>query len=355
METFTEHEFVSNDIKTAYLQAGPEDGPLLIFVHGWPGIAETWKRQLVTFASLGFRVIAPDTRGYGNSTSSRNIRDYSLEPLVGDQLRLLAHLGREEAVWIAHDWGCGIVWALAAHHPEVCVGVVSLCVPYRTLELGVEELEKYINRSIYPEKEYPHGQWDYQRFYEQYPGTVITTLEANVGNSVAALFSRPGPASYGQPARTSTIIKDGGWFGGADHAPSVPLERTCLDEDLLKKLRDSFERTGFFGATAYYLNHDVNRPYGLEKSANNGYLHMPNLFIEAKYDAVCATSLCRISEPMRKYCTDLTECSVDAGHWVQLERPQEVNAALARWLATKLLAYWPGYWRTPLVASTAKI
>jgi soluble epoxide hydrolase/lipid-phosphate phosphatase len=115
-----EHEFRDVDLKTFYLSAGPQNGPLLIFVHGWPGIAETWKPQLSAFAAFGFRVVAPDMRGYGRSTVTSEASDYRLERIVSDMLALLAHLQKEEAIWIGHDWGAAIVWALAAHHPKVC-------------------------------------------------------------------------------------------------------------------------------------------------------------------------------------------------------------------------------------------
>jgi soluble epoxide hydrolase / lipid-phosphate phosphatase len=114
-----EHEFSEGELKTFYLSAGPSNGPLLILVHGWPGIAETWKPQISAFAAFGFRVVAPDMRGYGRSTTTREAHDYRLERIVADLLVLLDHLQRQEAIWIGHDWGAAAVWALVAHHPEV--------------------------------------------------------------------------------------------------------------------------------------------------------------------------------------------------------------------------------------------
>ena len=351
-QRITEHEVTYSGSTTAYLAAGPESGPLLIFVHGWPGIAETWKPQLNAFAALGFRVVAPDTRGYGRSTVSRDVRDYSLEVLVGDLIALLAHLERQEAIWVGHDWGSGIVWALAAHHPEVCVGVINLCIPYRTLERGLEAQVALVNRDIYPIDQYPSGQFDYQKYYEQHSETAIRVLEAEPGNSIKSTFVPGNTAIYGLPSPTATIIRNGGWFGGASHAPDVELSKTVLDESLFASLRDSLMHNGFFGPTAYYLNHDVNHAYS-QRSANDGVLTVPVLFIEARYDRVLSTSISRLSEPMRKYCRNLTECSIEAGHWVGLERPREVNAAIARWLVTTLPAWWPGYWRNPFVSRPA--
>jgi soluble epoxide hydrolase/lipid-phosphate phosphatase len=346
----TGRDITINGSTTFYLSAGPESGPLLVFIHGWPGIAETWTPQLNAFAALGFRVVAPDMRGYGRSTVSRNIRDYSLEVLVSDLLALLAYLEREEAIWIGHDWGSAVVWALAAHHPEVCVGVVSLCVPYRTLERGLEAQVALINRDIYPVDKFPLGQFDYQKYYEENSKSTIQAFETDPGSSIKQIFAPGNPATYGIPGRTATITRNGGWFGGAPSAPSVELSKTVLDEPLFTTLRDSVVRNGFFGPTAYYLNHSVNRDYS-SSSVNGGVLNAPVLFIEARFDYVLATSISRLSEPMRKYCRNLTECSIEAGHWVGLERPQEVNAAIVRWLVINLPTWWPGHWRTPLVSS----
>jgi soluble epoxide hydrolase/lipid-phosphate phosphatase len=351
---FTRHEFTTNSHKTSYLTAGNPTGPFLIFVHGWPGIAETWKPQLLTFSSLGFHVVAPDTRGYGSSSLSRDVRDYSLERLVSDLAALLSHLQRDQAVWVGHDWGAGIVWALAAHHPEICAGVINLCVPYGTLEMGLEAEVALVNREIYPEDIYPYGQFDYQRYYETNSSDATTVLEANPSHTVKALFVKARPATYGQPARTSSLIPDGGWFGGASEAPDVPLDTTVLDPSMHSTLTTALTKTSFFGATAYYLNHDVNALYAA-KSVNDGVLTIPVLFIEARYDSVCATSISRFSEPMRRYCTDLTECSVEAGHWVQMEKPREVNAAIGRWLCERVKSWWPGYWSVPFVSTPAKL
>jgi soluble epoxide hydrolase / lipid-phosphate phosphatase len=144
---------------------------------------------------------------------------YSLEVLVGDLLVLLAHLEREEAVWVGHDWGSGIVWALAAHHPEVCVGVVNLCVPYRTLELGLEAQVALVNRDIYPIEQYPSGQFDYQKYYEQHSESVIRVLEVDPGNSIKSSFVPRNTAIYGLPGPTASISRNGGWFGGGIPCP----------------------------------------------------------------------------------------------------------------------------------------
>ena len=88
-----------------YIATGADDGPLIIFLHGWPAIARTWLYQLKAFAALGFRVVAPDMPGYGKSSATKDIISYSHKRMNPGLLALLADTGRDAAVWVAHDWG----------------------------------------------------------------------------------------------------------------------------------------------------------------------------------------------------------------------------------------------------------
>ena len=336
-----------------YLSLGPSSGPLIVWVHGWPDRASTWLPQLHAFALLGFHCVAADTCGYGGSHISRTVSDYSCENLVADQLDLLTHLGRDKAIWVGHDWGCAIVWSLAAHHQDKCTGVVNLCVPYRMLEMGLEQLLETVNREIYPEDEYPHGQWDYQVAYERDPDACTKQMDDDVEKVIKLLYSRGQPESYGKPARTSSVTKDGGWFGNkrGSELMDLPLEMTVFSNEGLEhqheELVQGLKQHGFWGATAYYRNHKANREYNLN-ARNDAILEMPVLFIDAKYDAVCASNdgvknkhgddvLVR----MRTLCKNYTETSVEGAHWVALEKYMEVNAAIANWLVKKVPG-WPG-------------
>ena len=246
-----------------------------------------------------------------------------------------------------HDWGCGAVWSFAAHFPEKCVAVAGLAVPYGVLELGLEELLKFVDRDLYPVDEYPFGQWSYMNFYEKNFEDATSWFDADIASAIRQLYSKGNPASYGKPALTANVTKNSGWFGGTakpdPNWKSLPIERNVLDEETYNELVAAMEKTGFWGADAWYLNHARNRAYALEKWKNDGYLHMPVLFIHAKFDGVCATSNSKLAEPMRKYCTDLTECSIDAGHWVAGEKPAETSAAIARWIVESCTQYWPGF------------
>ncbi|KAH8602026.1 Alpha/Beta hydrolase protein [Bisporella sp. PMI_857] len=339
-----DHTFGFEGGHTHYIAAGPENGPLIILIHGWIAVAETWKPQIIALSSLGFRVVAPDTRGYGGSTVTNDVRDYRLERHVADMLALLEHLGREQAVWIGHDWGCGLVSSFASHYPEKCVAVSCMTVPYRTVELGMDALVATVDRNIYPVDEFPLGQWDYIAFHIDSPKRSAATLDRDPRNTIKNLYRKSSAAQYGKVGWTASLRKVGGWWGSADSAPEVDIKNTMLENEpeIYEKLCDTIKNNGTQGPNAYYLNHDVNYKYS-QNLPNEGVLTMPVLFIGAKWDQVCDSSVSGLSEQMRKFCTSLTEVEIDAGHWVAFDKPCETNAAIVKWLVTKVQAYWPGY------------
>jgi len=337
----TEHQATNGGHTINYLAAGPEDGPMVIFVHGWPELSISWRGQLPCFAALGFRAIAPDMRGYGRSTVYRRHEDYAQEKVVGDMLALLASLGAEKAIWVGHDWGAPTVWSIASHHPERCVAVANISVPYYTLERGIDAMLPLVDRSIYPSDRFPFGQWGYMRFYEQHFDRVRQVFETNPYNTVKALFRRGNPEALGRPNPNADIFETGGWFRGAATAPDLPRDDAVVSEEDLRIYAEALTRNGFFGPDSYYMNDAANVAYAA-RAVNGGHLDMPVLFLAARYDITCESVLSRLAEPMRAYCRSLTEGVIDSGHWAAQEKPREVNAALVRWLATKVADAWPG-------------
>jgi pimeloyl-ACP methyl ester carboxylesterase len=340
----TEHVTRSPRHTTFYLACGPADGTPLIFLHGWPELSISWRHQLTCFGDLGFRAIAPDMRGYGRSSVYSSHADYALEQTVADMLELLDSLGQERAVWVGHDWGSPVVWSIASHIPDVCFGVANLCVPYFAEGFAPRTVLPLVDRSVYPEDEYPVGQWDYQFFYEESFPIARVQFEANVPNTVKAIFRKGNPAGRGKPARTATIRRQGGWFGPAGQAPDVPMDTDVMTETEFHIYVAALQRNGFFGPDSWYMNHERNLAYAAE-SVNNGKLDLPALFLHARDDFVCETVDSRLAEPMRRDCTDLTEAVVDSGHWMAQEQPVAVNAALAQWLAKRFPDLWPVRWR----------
>jgi pimeloyl-ACP methyl ester carboxylesterase len=336
----TEHTIATARHKTFFLACGAPGAPAIIFLHGWPELSLSWRHQLPVFASLGFRAIAPDMRGYGRSAVYERHQDYALEAIVEDMLELLTAIGRESAIWVGHDWGSPVVWSLASHHPDRCDAVASLCVPYLPAGFGPQSLLSLVDRAVYPEAEYPVGQWDYQLFYEESFDTARRHFEADVASTIKALFRKGSPAAKGKPARTADVRRRGGWFAPLDRAPPVPLDGDVISEEDLVVYVEGLERNGFFGPDSWYMNHARNAEYA-RRAPSSGRLEMPVLFLHGAYDYVCETMSSRLAEPMRSACDDLVEVVVPSGHWMAQERPVDVNAALARWLATKVGDSWP--------------
>jgi pimeloyl-ACP methyl ester carboxylesterase len=327
----TEHVFRIERHETFYLACGPADGPLMIFVHGWPALSIMWREQLAHFGALGYRCVAPDMRGYGRSSVPPRAEDYALEHIAGDMLELLRGLGAHSAIWVGHDWGGPVVWALASQHPEACRGVVALCVPYIAQGFVPANLLPLVDRSVYPQEKYPAGQWDYQLFYQDHLDAATAAFEADVRATIKALYRSASAKDKGKPALTARIRRDGGWFGGLGRAPDLPRDPAVLSEDDLERYAAAFTATGFFGADAWYVNPDANARYAA-RARDGGVLRMPVLFVHAAYDAICETVDSRLAEPMRRDCTSLTERVVDAGHWLVHEKPADVNAAIEDWL-----------------------
>ncbi|HEV2364845.1 MAG TPA: alpha/beta hydrolase [Caulobacteraceae bacterium] len=334
----TEHVAKSARHTSFYLACGPEDGPRIIFVHGWPELSISWRHQLPVFGAMGFRAIAPDMRGYGRSSVPTHHEDYAIEEIVADMIELADVVGAQKPIWVGHDWGSPVVWGLASHHPDRCAGVASLCVPYA----ANGNFFALIDRQVYPEAEYPVGQWDYQLFYLESFDKAGAQFEANIPATVKILFRKGEPSGAGQPAITASVRRNGGWFPGGGGAPDLPRDADILTEQDEAAYVASLTRNGFFGPDSWYMNPQANAAYQA-RAVNGGRLSMPVLFLHASYDYVCETMRSPLAEPMRTDCADLTETVVDTGHWMAQERPLEVNAALARWLALKFPALFPAF------------
>ena len=318
--------------RTAWAAAGPADGPPMIFAHGWPELGLVWRRQLAHFARAGWRCVAPDLRGYGRSSVPTAAAAYAVREVVADLVELHDALGGRPAVWVGHDWGSPPVWAVAAHHAERCRGVVSLCVPYLARGFALPTLVPLVDRALYPDDRFPVGQWDYWLYYREQFAKAAAAFEADVGATMAFLY-RTGPADAGgRPAFTASVRAAGGWFGPAGRPPVVPRDAALLPSDDFAELVAAFRRTGFAGANAWYLNDAANLAFAAE-APDFGRLSQPVLFLHAARDAVCETVRSRLAEPMRADCRRLTEVTIDAGHELMLERPDDVNAAIEHWLA----------------------
>lgn len=335
--TITPHTVRTARHTTGYLASGPDDGPLLVFCHGWPELSYSWRHQLRALGALGFRCVAPDMRGYGTSTVHPEKEAYRREEAVADMLELLEALGRKSAVWIGHDWGAPVVWNIATHHPEVVDAVAALNVPHFPSD-GPSPLEM-VDREKYPADEYPYGQWDYQVHYLKAFDEVTSYFENDVPGLIAALFRSGAPSHLDGPAPTALVTRNGGWFGGGP-IPQLPPDPAVLTPEDHAVYTAAFQRTGMAGPNSWYVNAAADAEYAA-RERDGGRIDVPALFVHGRYDSTLETVKSGLAEPMRGACADLSEVILDCGHWTAEEKPEQVNAAIARWIATRVPAYWP--------------
>lgn len=158
--------------------------------------------------------------------------------------------------------------------------------PYGVLELGLEEAIPTVDRDIYPEAEFPYGQWSYQKFYETDFEKASAFFDADIPAFLRASRTKGNPDAVGKPAPLAFVARDGGWMGGAEKPDPkyrhIPLEYTVYEsEDSYNEFVEAMEKTSFWPADAWYANHKLNRAYTLGNRKNDGNLEFPVLFVSS--------------------------------------------------------------------------
>jgi pimeloyl-ACP methyl ester carboxylesterase len=333
----SQERLVTSRHQTAYWQAVPEGSSsyrgTIFLIHGWPERAISWRHQWPYLCALGYRVIAPDMRGYGDSSTYSEHKAFAVEQAVTDMIELQQHLGETRSLWVGHDWGSPVVWSLASHHPERCMAVANLCVPYLPGGFTLPQLVPLVDRVRYPLAEYPVGQWDYFLDHREHFERAVQVFEADIPATFKILFRRGKPFGNQQVARLSLTRSEGGWFGGAKQAPNIDIDSNVLDNECLQVYVDGILKNGFFGPNSWYLNDEANTAYAA-RAQHSRSINMPVLFLHARYDHTCETLQSNLCQPMRAACPHLVEAIIDSGHWMSQEKPSEVNQALAKWLAS---------------------
>ncbi len=329
--TLTTRTFSSPRHTTQYLEAGPNAGPLLMFLHGWPEIGLMWRAQINAFAAEGWHCVAPDMRGYGGSSTPVAPSAYALKELVQDMVELHDHLGGRPAVWIGHDWGSPVAGIFAAHYPARTRGVVLMSLPYLPGALALPTVVPLIDRQLYPADKYPYGQWDYFRFYQTNFESTVTDFNADIPATLASIFRSGNPASQGKVSPSALTTANGGRYGAAHRAPPTvpdPALWPSMDFDTLVA---AFRVTGFRPGNSWYLNDNENIAYA-RTAPDGGRLAMPVLFINSNYDPITDITGNRLGEPMRAACRSLSIVNLPAGHWAPLELKMQTIAAMRVWL-----------------------
>jgi pimeloyl-ACP methyl ester carboxylesterase len=309
----------SNGIKMHLAEQG--DGPLVILCHGFPELWYSWRHQITALAEAGYHAVAPDQRGYGQTDRPAAIEDYHVFELTADMVGLVDALGEESAVIVGHDWGAAVAWHCALLRPDVFSAVVLLSVPYLQRSWADPRPTERMKQLA--------GEGHFYQLYFQEPGKAETELEADVRKSMRMLlYSASGNAPFEDRwrflfSKSETFLDTG-----------VALERlpAWLTEADLDFFVSEFERTGFRGGLNWYRNLDAL--WELAPFLSGAKIRQPSLFIAGELDAVIA---------MYRPAFDGLEQTMPglgkkvllpgAGHWIQQERPAEVNELLLQFLA----------------------
>jgi epoxide hydrolase 4 len=181
-----------------YVEAG--EGPLVVLLHGFPEFWFSWRRQIPALAEAGFRVVAPDLRGYNLSSKPLRVRDYAIERAAADIAALIRERGAERAHVAGHDWGGATAWALAMGHPGLLDRLAILNMPHPRRMLEGFQTASQLRKSWYvfmlqapwlPQRLLPRGDWrGLRRPFEQdaRPGAFTP---ADIERYIEA-WSRPG-------------------------------------------------------------------------------------------------------------------------------------------------------------------
>jgi len=301
------------------------EGPLVLLVHGFPESWFSWRHQIEALAAAGFRVVAPDMRGYGNSDAPQAIDQYTILHLVGDMVGILDALGAPDAVIVGHDWGASVAWQAALTRPDRFRAVAALSVPFRPRA-------KALPTSLMPRSE--NAQF-YQLYFQE-PGlaeaelgrdpraTLRNMLFGASGDGVAA--ARAAVAAGGPAPNLGMVPRGGGFLQGPGAPATLP---SWISEDDIDYYGAEFKRTGFRGALNYYRN--IDRNWEITGALAGLKVQVPALYIAGDRDFLLSfPGTDQVLAGMKSLVPGLRGIKMlpGCGHWTQQERPSEVSAAL---------------------------
>ena len=297
-------------------------GPLVVFVHGWPELWYSWRHQIEPIAALGYRVAVPDMRGYGGSDKPHEVTAYRMRELTADIAGLIEALGEQQAVVIGHDWGAPIAWHTALLHPDRVRAVGGLSVPY-TGRSPIPPLDLWA--SIYKDRFF------YQLYFQK-EGVAEAEFAADMhralrmvyysgcADGIKELMANP-------PAKgpDSTML---------EAMPDPKPFPAWLSDKELDYYAGQFNAGGMRGPLNRYRcqNMDWEELSHLEGAK----ITQPSCFIAGELEPVLRFAPGKdMIAIMRENCTEdlrLVEIIPDGGHWIQQEKPEEVNRHLSSFL-----------------------
>lgn len=298
------------------------EGPAVLLVHGFPESWYSWRHQIPVLAEAGYRVVAIHVRGYGRSSAPLEVEAYSMLQHVSDNLGVLEALGIERAAVIGHDWGSPIAAHSALLRPDVFAAVALLSVPFSPPG-GRRPTDAFAEMGA------AFGEEFYISYFQE-PGRAEAEVELDVRSWLRGFYlAASGEGGPGPDGKNIAFVRPGGTvrerFPVADELPA------WLGEDDLDFYVALFEHTGFRGPLNRYRN--VDRDWMDLQPWRNRPITVPSLFIGGEKDGPTIWGA-RAIERHAATLPDLRGNHIlpGCGHWVQQERPDEVNELLLAWL-----------------------
>ncbi|XP_057426857.1 uncharacterized protein LOC130720248 [Lotus japonicus] len=241
MESIVHRTVEVNGIKMHVAEKG--EGPVVLFLHGFPELWYSWRHQILSLSSRGYRAVAPDLRGYGDTEAPSSVTSYTCFHLVGDIIALIDSLGVDKVYLVGHDWGAVLGWYVCLFRPDRIKAYVCLSVPIRGF-LRIDSPVKTVDgfRAVYGDDFYVC------RFQE--PGK----MEAEFAEvDTAYLFK-----NILTMRKTGPPVFPKGEYGTGFN-PDVPETLpSWLSEEDLEYFASKFKKTGFSGGLNYYRNLNLN-------------------------------------------------------------------------------------------------
>ena len=309
----------SNGLRMRIAEAG-DSGPLVLLAHGWPESWYSWRHQIAFLADAGYRVVAPDMRGYGETDAPANVDDYDIVHLAGDMVGILDALGEETAIMVGHDWGSIVAWNTVLMHPQRFTALIAMSVPYG----GRSPQSPMVGwRAAFGDNFY------YILYHNEAGGVAEAEYDSDPRGLISRLYLSPNSPRQA-PTITDPARAAGGWIGRLGAPMGLPDWLTQKDLDYVV---GQFEMAGFRGGVNYYRN--FHRNWEITEHLSDTKIEVPTLFIAGEQDVVIGgASREQLSNSMRRVVTDLRDVILipDVGHWLQQEAAQETNEAMMEFL-----------------------
>lgn len=297
------------------------EGPLVILCHGFPESWYSWRHQLPALSEAGYHVVAPDQRGYGQTDRPEAIEAYNILELTADIVGLVDALNQEHAVIMGHDWGAVVAWYCSLLRPDIFTATVLLSVPYIPRAWTDIRPTDAMKQMV--------GENQFYQLYFQEQGLAEAELDEDVRKAITMfLYSASGNPPPEKRWRY-LFSKSEKLLDTCVLPETLPAWLTEQDIDFFTA---EFERTGFRSGLNWYRNLDRN--WELTTFLSGAKLRQPALFVAGELDPVIAMYRDAF-DAMEQIVPNLKQKVLlsGAGHWIQQERPTEVNQLLIEFLS----------------------